>query len=211
MLRIKSLVTLSSLVIAFFFISSTQISSQTAMDKMASDACVKIKDLDLDKMSGQEVEKALENIMVAAVMENYTQLSKEEDIDITTATEADFEAIGEKLGMKLLSDCPEFFNVAMKMGMEEVEEEVESGEFFKTVEGKFIGLEGEEFVYVKIKDASGKTHKLLWTGEFPGDELVTSKKLKGEKVKVTYTEGEYYNGKSKDYVTVKEITALEQK
>lgn len=206
MFKFKSITLSFSFLLAFMFMGQ-QLDAQKLMDKLSDQACDQIKNLDKD-LTAAEAEKALENVMVNVVMKNYSEISKEYNLDIANASEEDFVKIGEDLGMKLATDCPAFLTLAIQMGAGEMEEESASN----TIEGQFLGVEGDDFVFVTVKDSAGKTQKLFWGASFSGDgDLMNAKKLKGKSVVVSFTEKECYNAKLKDYSTLREITSLEVK
>ena len=61
----------------------------------------------------------------------------------------------------------------------------EDEQISQTIEGKFLGMEGDDFIFITIKDSNGKTQKLFWGASFSGDgELMNAKKLKGKSWKM---------------------------
>lgn len=151
--------------------------------------CVTKRNIDVNKRS--EVEMALGLCMLESIQTH--------KIDIQITDENAMGKFGEQVGLQMAPLCPELFKAFMADEAEEVE----------TIEltGKIRSIESGEFLYVILKEDSGKEHKLLWLRYFSGSDDFKNdpKKLIGKNVTVTYQNLECYIPKSKEYYNNKEI------
>lgn len=200
----------SFFILSFFLFQSQIISAQSVMDKIVKQTCDEMNELD-ENLSPKEVNAKMELVMGTMLISNYKDLEKEYGITMENIENEDpvFDEFSQKLAMQLIVECPKFLEILTLIEEERSDDEAPVSQ---TIEGKFIGIEGDDFIFVTIKDSNGKTQKLFWGASFSGDgELMNAKKLKGKSVVVSYTEKECYNAKLKDYSILREITSLEVK
>jgi len=181
------------------------------MDKIIKESCDKMNELD-ENISPEEINEQMEIFMGTILISNYADLEKEYGITLENIENEDevFDDFTQKFAIELLTKCPKFLEIISKLPDDEEDDKVYNQKPQKSIEGKFLKMEGDDFVFITIKDTNGRTQKLFWGASFPGDgELMNAKKLKGKTVVISYTEKECYNAKLKDYSTLKEITSLE--
>ena len=127
--------------------------------------------------------------------------------------ESAMESLGEELGIKMLTVCP---NTLMSvigameengtLDLDDDEDEVVVEQSFT---GSFTKMTGEDLVTLSFKQDNGRPVKLLWMGYFPGSEMVEGGKLKGD-VLVSYKMVEVYSAASGEYQMRRVITGLEK-
>ncbi len=197
-----------TLVLAFVLVGFTgELQAQKIMDKLVEDCCAEIKKKDLSKSN--DIQKELQDIMMMVFVQNIDGLTKEYGADI--ANEDKMSKMGEELGMRLVVECPEFMAVAIQMAADDPSllEDDDDSPSTNSVSGTFQGVEGEDFVMVKIKDSKGKTQSFLWAEPFENaGKLTNARSLKNKEVTVTYEVREFYNGKADDYQEVRVITGI---
>ncbi len=118
--------------------------------------------------------------------------------------------IGEKLGVKMVTICPD---LVVKLGQSKIAaDEGEEGPSTYTINGKVVKMEGQDLITYHVKADDGKTYKVLWYRNFPGsEELVEDpKSIVGKKVNVTVEDVECYIPKAKGYYSVKEIRKIKR-
>lgn len=161
---------------------------------IATETCECVAKRGIDTSKRSEVEVALGLCMLESIQTH--------ELDIELSDEAAMTAFGEKVGLQMAPICPTLFSVFMEDGEDEVE--------ILELVGKIKSIETDEFLFVILKDESGKEHKLLWFRYFPGsdDFKAEPKKLIGKNVTIVYENQECYFPKTKTYRDSKEIREL---
>ncbi len=202
----KRIMTLA--LIGLFAAISSPLLAQDIMDKLAEASCECISKKDVDNMSMEDLQMQLGFCIMEAVGTNQEAFQAEYgDIDYTD--QAAMTKLGEKIGMKMAFKCPEYI---MKMAGGQAPQGAAPAPMNAkmSMEGTLTGIEGEEVATLVIKEASGRTHKLLWMDYFEGsDQLISNPKaLVGKKVSVEYETAEMYSPQMKDYVERKKVTGI---
>lgn len=165
---------------------------------LAEEACACIH----TKMEGKASlgRKELEILVGLCMLEG---ISKHK-LDVSVSDEGAMEKFGEKLGMQMAPICPEVFTSL-------VEQEGDASPADVELTGQVRTVEVGEFVYLVVKESSGKEHRLLWMEYFPGsdDYQDNPKKFTGKQVSLTYKLVESYSPKAKVYYDTKVITGIQ--
>jgi hypothetical protein len=122
---------------------------------------------------------------------------------------SNIEEIGGDVGEKIALNCPKLLQVIMDNAMEDDSEMTEDED--EMLEGAFTSTNVDGFLFVNMKEESGKTHQLLLINSFDNAYLITDKVLKAnDKIEVYYFEAELYNAKTAKYENFKVITDIER-
>ena len=122
---------------------------------------------------------------------------------------SNIEEIGGDVGEKIALNCPKLLQVIMDIAMEDDSEMTEDED--EMLEGAFTSTNVNGFLFVNMKEKSGKTHQLLLINSFDNAYLITDKVLKAnDKIEVYYFEAELYNAKTAKYENFKVITDIER-
>lgn len=158
--------------------------------------CISKKDIDLTKKKQAQMTLGLCLIERA----NANKL----EMDLTN--EETMRELGKKIGVIMVGFCPDVFSAFV----EEEEEAVEEGPVYESVSGVVKSVDTGDFIYLVVKEKSGKEHKFIWLQYFSGsDEFAADpRSLKGKKVTVYYQTWEVFSPVSKTYYNSKEITEL---
>ena len=201
----KSLLLLVLTVISFEGFSQTDEVYKTIAKETCE--CIGKKNYDYSKADRADVEMTLGLCMLESAQKNKVSV----DISDTEA----MTALGEKIGLLMVSVCPDVFKVFMnKEEPEEQVEEIEEDETeYFTVAGTIKSIEEKDFFYINLKDESGKDYKFIWLYYFQGsdDFKEDPKKLIGKKVEITYILLEALHPKSKVYYNLNIISGLQMK
>jgi hypothetical protein len=184
-----------SIGLALLFCMATVAYAQDDIYKtIATETCDCVSKRGIDTSKRNEVEIALGLCMLESIQSH--------DVDVQLTDEAAMTAFGEKVGLQMAPICPLLFSAFMADPQEE--EEV------LTLAGKIKSIEMDEFLFVILKDDSGKEHKMLWFRYFSGSDDFKNdpKKLVGKNVTVVYENQECYFPKAKTYRDSKEIREL---
>lgn len=167
--------------------------------------CLAKKNYDYSTADKADVQMTLGLCLIESAQRNNLKL----EIGNTQA----MTELGQKVGLLMAPLCPDFFKVFIKKeGAVEEMEEQDDTEFF-TVSGKIKVIEEKDFLYVILKETSGREHKFIWLLYFSGsDEFIDDpKKLVGKDVTITYMTLEALQPKSKTYYNLNIIQGLEMK
>lgn len=172
------------------------------LDKIAQGTCACMEEKDVANLTEEEVHVELGMCMMLSLGDNSTSLA---DLGIDITNEAGMTALGEKIGLRMVTICPVVFKSFIQ---EEMEAELEAeAPAILEIKGKIKDMEGDEFKFLVVEAENGRTHKFLWLRYFSGSEqLMTDfRKLKGKSVTVLYENIEAYSAKISDYYNYKEI------
>ncbi len=130
------------------------------------------------------------------------------------------EMIGEKIGEKMVYDCPKFAEMTMKLlgedkdfqdlAIDELSKDNNSLERIAD-DGTIISIQATGFpCVIGIKTDSGETVNLLWIEEITMDQdyLENPIKLKGKKTAFVYEMRKIYDPKLKKYVSKKVLLEM---
>lgn len=161
--------------------------------------CIGKKNYDYAKADRAEVEMTLGLCMLESAQKNKLPIEISDTESMT--------ALGEKVGLLMVGVCPDLFKVFIEKAQPEVEED--ETEFFTTT-GTVKSIEEKDFIFINLKDESGKDYKFIWLYYFQGsDDFKTDpKKLIGKKVEITYILLEALEPKSKVYYDLNIISGL---
>ena len=198
--------------ILIFFISFNAF-SQVGLDAIAKETCECIngKITDFSKASKTEIEGTLGVCMLQSYTAHSKELNGDDAVEITDSE--GMKKFGEKVAMKMLSYCP---NVIIELGKNAIDEDDNKVEATKAeatfIEGEIIAIKSEQFVTIQVKDENARIHNFLLLDYFKTASLYTNNEIKPkDKIKVTYSEIELYDPKTKEFRYFKIISDLEKK
>lgn len=200
---------LFSLVALLALTISGQAQSDEVYKAIAKETCECIgkKNYDYNTTSKMEIQATLGLCMMESAQRNKLEFDMNSLEDMTK--------LGEKVGMQMAPICPEVFKAFMDDAIQDIETdesmEEEETEYF-TVTGKVKSVEEKDFVYVTLKDASGKEHKFAWFFYFEGsDEFKANpKSMIGKDVTITYILLEVLQPKTKTYYNLNILSGLQK-
>ena len=168
---------------------------------MAQETCDCIVKKDMQTATKKSIEMALGLCMLEALQHHKV------DIDISDG--AAMQRFGEKIGIQMAPLCPEVFEFLT----EEIAQSNESVPEVMTMSGKIKSLEDGDFLFITLREESGKDTRLIWLRYFKGSDeyLKNPRKLVGKNVTLKYQSIECYLPKAKGYYDYKEIIEMEVK
>lgn len=189
--------------------------AQDVMDKLAEYCCGCFAQKDTDNMKSGEMQLVLGTCMMEGVSKYPKELAEEYG-EINITDQEGLTKLGEQIGMRMAFKCPTIL-MAMANDTELMDEILGDADTaadtseYTTITGKLIAIEGTEMSRLIVADASGRKHKLLWMGYFPGSEQLVNnpKVVVGQTVSFTYETVECYSPKLKDYINCKVLRGVE--
>ena len=195
---------------AFMLLALTASAQEALLDKLADASCACISKKDTDNMSVDDLQMQLGFCIMEAVGANQAAFEKEYG-ELNPSDQTAMTKLGEQIGMKMAFKCP---NVIMKLAGQAPPQGASPAPSSATakgsVSGTFQGVSGSEMATITIKEANGRTQKLLWLGYFSGsDQVIESPDaLKGKSVTVEFETIEVYSPQAKEYFDRKKITSM---
>src|SRR3989344_6011051 len=203
----------SILLIAIAILSLT-VSAQKNAEKAANETCDCINKANVpDDISNEDWQKILTDCLGQPLLTYYEKICKENKI-AADQTQESYEAVGTKIGAKLVENCPKFMKMAMR-----AEENKTAGTATKTEEevgkegtatGVIKSLDKKDFYYVTIENSLGSKETFMWLRFFKGSTSFENNPLAqiGKKVTINYRELRCFSPEMGDYVIKKEITEI---
>ncbi len=181
---------------AFSQADTLDLISQVACD------CVSKKDL---TGSPTSLKMSLGLCMMEAVKPYEKYLKREHDLDLSIMGEEEGRKMGQLLGVRMATTCPDFFTRISESGILNEKETTSN-----VITGKVTKIETSPFVIFHVKDNDGKVWQLLWLDEFEGSSkyLYNFEKLKGETMFITIRTEQFFDARVKEYIPKHVITAM---
>lgn len=194
---------------ALFLLAQPMLAQDALLDKLADTACGCISKKDTDAMSVDDLQMQLGFCIMEAVGANQAAFEKEYG-QLDPSDQSAMTKLGEQIGMKMAFKCP---NVIMKLAGQQPPQGMNAAPAAKakgTVSGSFEGVSGDDIATITIKEANGRTQKLLWMDYFKGSDALIQNpgSLKGKTVTVEYETIEVYSPQAKEYFDRKKVTGL---
>lgn len=188
------------------FVSTTMFSQKLTKDQLL----VKLSEATCDCSQDKEFTK--ENYEMTLGLCLFEAVGKyEKDVEKHYGKDymSKIEEIGSDVGEKIAFNCPKLLQVIMDNALEDDSEMTEDED--EMLEGTYTSTNVDGFLFVNMKENSGKTHQLLLINSFDNAYLITDKVLKAnDKIEVYYFEAELYNAKTAKYENFKVITDIER-
>lgn len=187
------------------------IAQDSAMDKVTKETCEYFNNNLQDIKSSSKTERLSKlGLKILEIYQKNKKALNAEGIVVDLGDQNSIGKFGEMVGMRMALECPDAIMVLMEDFSDEdiMSDEPETQDAF---EGSIKKISGEELLVIEVKDTQGKTQKVVWLTNFEGsDELLDlDKKALKKKVKVYYSNMEFFSPKLKEYVIRKKITKLE--
>lgn len=186
------------------------IAQESVIDKISSETCDCMTQKAITEMDQSLFEQELGMCMITAATPLMAQLQEEENIDLNDPNA--FQKIGEKVGAKIATSCPELFTKMMEFYGVETQTAAEVRQLL-VMEGTFTGLQTGEIARIQLSGANGAMADFLWLEAFEGSQALEANPnaLRGKAMKVFFTEKAIYNPDSKAYETQKVVQRIEIK
>lgn len=192
---------MKNLFVTAFLIACTLTSNcQDYMDNIVKECCECLEKLP-GKLSMEEKQMKLGLCMIEVSMPYKKQLKKDHGVDLDNINAKEGQKLGQVIGVKMASICPKaLLTLAGEMADKEngtANEEASE----KSLTGEVTKVEKEGFVIFTLKDASGKTTRVVWltSVESTLDLDAEFETLVGKKVEVGYKYMELFDPKMKEY------------
>jgi hypothetical protein len=193
---------------SLFALVQYSVSGQGAMQRTLDDACGCINNYTEEVANYDQYMNLIIECASPLIVQNADELSKELGLEDMSQMEA-IEAIGAKVGERLVMECPKFTEITFKVIgedptlMEEVMDEYdEEGEGEGMIEsGTVVSVSKDVPCQITVKNDMGETLNFLWIDPIGIEDAYISNpdKLKGKTVEVVYYMGQIYSPKEGAY------------
>jgi hypothetical protein len=188
---------------------------QSTMDKTVGEACDCITASTVEVVDYDSYLDLIIKCASPVIVGNTDALSRELGISEMDDMSA-IEKIGEKVGERLVLECPRFSEITFKvLGddptlMEETLDEYDEDSDEMIEHGTVVSISKEIPCQITLKTDSDETLNFLWIEPIDIDEQYVSSpdKLKGKKVNIVYYYSEVYDPKNGTYQSKKVLIEL---
>lgn len=190
---------------------------QGAMQRTLDDACGCINNYKEEVSNYDQYMNLIIECASPLIVQNSDELSKELGLEGMDQMEQ-IEAIGEKVGERLVMECPKFTEITFKVigedptlmeeVMDDYSEEEESEGMLES--GTIVSITKEIPCQVTLKNDMGETLNFLWIEPIGIEEAYLSNpdKLKGKAVDLVYYVGQIYSPKEGTYQSRKVLIEI---
>ena len=206
-----------TIIFALLLFVSNNAFSQKTLDKVVNETCDCMKKTPVkDNMNGDEFQEMIGTCLSTPLGNNYEKLCKELKIVNDGSTES-YQQLGQKIASKLLSDCPKFMELSMKVEdnktkQKNVDGTVNAEEIGKTgtATGVIKSIDKKDFYHISITNTAGSKESFIWLRYFTGSSSFENNPdaQVGKNITVTYREIKLYSPTEADYITYKEIIEI---
>ncbi|NER15909.1 hypothetical protein [Spongiivirga citrea] len=194
----------------------TSLSFAQGKDKVLNDIaksvcpCIEGKNSEITAQdSPKQVEMMLGICILTAYSEHREAYVKAFGKELNMDNDAEMEAVGVDIGLKMASECPE---ILMMFADGDYESDLESDSAQKQMTGKLIGFKKGTFTMIEFQETGGRKHKLVWLDYFAGSELLEDHtKAKGNTFTIFFAEKEFYDPNLKEYRNYKVMRSITEK
>ncbi len=192
------------LLLALFPITTFPQKDVVVFKKLADQTCTCITSKNKEKVSEMEL-----GICVLASLGKLSEKEKKA-IDYEAGSD-NLEKVSERIGMEMVSVCPEVFSSMLDSEVEVVVDSVAEEVPDPSFTGVFQSITAKEFKTIEIlNDLDAKNSEFIWLFAFDGDALfIKNKIVKGDKIRILYREQSFFDPKLNDYRIYNEILGVE--
>lgn len=198
---------LRSILATTVLLSSFTLVAQDVLDGIATGTCDCLKELDREVHKGEALQMQLGLCMMKVSAPYEKELRKQFKVDLSRLDAGAGEKLGELVGMRLVTQCPEFLEMLAEMEGEETPDVVE--QVTATVTGVVAGLRDRQFSTVLVKDVSGRTVELLRLEHFQNADMLAGAGATEVKGTFYYTVKELYDPVAGTYRAHNVLVGLE--
>lgn len=180
----------------------TNLNAQKAMKRTIATACDCINSVD-KSLNSQAFDQAGNKCFTDAILENFSDLAKENDMEVTSFAQDGPEAqqLGERIGLKMVEECPHFLPYIALLKEKQREEgsssKAEEGSEYEEIEGTLTAFVTKDVNYpylaVETEDGSTVELTLLHFAEGTEEFIKKSKAFIGKKVVAVHKRVQLYN------------------
>jgi hypothetical protein len=203
-----------TIIFALLLFVSNNAFSQKTLDKVVNETCDCMNKAPIkDNMNGDEFQEMIGTCLTKPLGDNYEKLCKELKIVNDGSTES-YQQLGQKIASKLLSDCPKFMELSMKVEdnktkQKNIDGTINAEEIGKTgtATGVVKSIDKKDFYLISITNTTGSKESFIWLRYFTGSSNFENNPAAqvGKNITVTYREIKLYSPTEADYITYKEI------
>jgi len=195
---------MKSILLAFTLLLSVTANAQDVLDSIAIETCKCLDDFDLNNIDSEKFTMQIGLCMIEKAMPYSDHLEREFEIDFKNIDGADGEKLGQLVGIRMATTCPDKLMAFANMDTEDSEIVTNS------INGILKDILTEGFNIISIEDDSGRQYSLLWLSYFENsyDLLKRKKDILGKKVSISYEEIELFDPKINEYRKFKIIKAF---
>jgi hypothetical protein len=210
------------LVIVISVNANAQITKDSLLKVMSSEACEELSKKDLSKVDPKNLESEIGMLLSPTMMSHLDDIER-----IYGGGMQDQDAMkkmGMDLGMRLATSCPKFIEISMQAanGDEKIKKAIENkmkskkemmGNEASSINGTLLSVNPGDIVTLTLSDSKGKITKFYWLESFENGDIfiANNKKHIGKKVTINYIEKSVYDFVKKGYKKIKVITGINLK
>lgn len=194
---------MKQLLLAFsLFISQSLFAQEDPVPEIAEKTCDCIEEKEIDSQTDNwEMKFGL--CLIEQAMPYSKEIKAQYGIDLDRMDASVGEALGQLVGVRMASRCPQVFENFDSADFDE--DEREEG----YVRGKVLEVSTDRLVTIHLKGEDGKIYKLLWADSFEGDnELIFNyREMIGEMAYFEFKIEEYFDARIDEYIPFRIITS----
>ncbi|MCD0468572.1 hypothetical protein [Flavobacterium sp. JAS] len=182
--------------------------SQDVLEVIAKETCqcLETKKAKEPNLSAADFKTEVGVCMIKSYTDHMSEFKPSEKVDF--ADEEGMGKLGENVAMKMLQVCP---NMIIELGRGTIDEGKEAKKEDSFLLGEVIDVKWEQFVTLQLKDQTGRNYNFLLLDSFDTAPLLTNNEIKKkDKLKVSYTEIELFDSKTKEFRYFKILTKIEK-
>jgi hypothetical protein len=172
--------------------------------KLAEQTCTCITSKNKEKVSEMEL-----GICVLASLGKLSEKEKKA-IDYLAGSD-NLEKVSERIGMEMVSVCPEVFSSMLDTEEAPVDDSATKEEVpDPEITGIFQSMISGDFKTIELVDDINAKSNYIWLFPFDGDAMfIKNKIVKGDKIKIRYREQSFFDPKKNEYRMYNEILGVE--
>ena len=191
-----------------FAITFGQAKKDSLLKVIAGEVCTELTTNNSSFKNKDDLSAGLGMAMIPSFTKHQDELKEFFDDDMMGNS---MEEFGQQVGMKLMTDCPQFlamFKENQQMFTDLADASASKKVSSGSISGTLVKIVPGDFTYFIVKDQNGKSAKIWWQEYFKGSEKITISNL-NKPIKVSFTEKDIYNSTLNDYIKQKIAISVE--
>ncbi len=193
-----------------FMLLAGTLQAQDMLDKLAKDMCPCMEGIS-ETMPKDSVTLKMGICMLTASMPYEKELRKKHGIDLAKIDGESGERLGQLVAVRLMTTCPDFASLAIKLAEDEAPPPPPSGPPVRIVQGTVQDVTPSQFLTITVRTDAGPSYEFLLLDHVTNAEQVSQEpgKAKGFFAKWGYEEREFFDPYTRTYKTYRVLRSIE--
>ena len=201
---------MKKLLAIIFMLFSALSFTQNYKEKLGKEVCLCMNEFSLEGQSQTQLEQSLGLCFIKSAMPYSKEIYKDYGIDLNTdiGENSKMEKLGEKLGIIVLTQCPDLFSKFISR--ENNNDNAAKEENYRLINGTISKIEKDNFIVFHLVGENKILNKFYWISTIESDIDMPKdyNSILNKKVTISYYTTEIFDAKISDYRNLNIVSSL---